>query len=67
MINTIELEVAMKRKKISKKQIAKELKISPMGLYKKMNNITEFKVSEMQKIADILSLNNSLKEIIFFK
>lgn len=66
LINTLELEVAIKRAKLSKKAVANKLNISAMGLYKKINNITEFKVSEMISLANILSLNKETKEVIFF-
>lgn len=64
MTNTLELEVAIKRSGITKRKLAKMLGLSEMGLYKKINNITEFKASEIVKLSEILALKN--KDEIFF-
>lgn len=66
MTNKLEFEVAIIRANLTKKKIAKKLDISPMGLYKKINNITEFKASEISKLASLLNLSYKEKEIIFF-
>lgn len=66
MTNTIELEVAIKRAGITKKELAEQMELSEMGLYKKINNITEFKASEIYKICKILSIKNKDREDIFF-
>ena len=64
MTNTLELEIAIKRSGLTKKEIAKHLGISQMGLYKKIKNITEFKASEISMLADLLNIES--KEQIFF-
>lgn len=64
MTNTVELEVAIKRAGITKRKLAETLGLSEMGLYKKINNITEFKASEIAKLSEILDLPN--KDEIFF-
>lgn len=64
MTNTIELEVAIKRAGFTKRKIAESLNLSDMGLYKKINNITEFKASEISLLCEILSIEN--KDEIFF-
>lgn len=66
MTNTIELEVAIKRAGITKRELAEKLGLSEMGLYKKINNITEFKASEIYKICKILSIQKKDREKIFF-
>ncbi len=67
MTDTLELEIAIKRAGLTKKEIASELGISMMGLYKKINNITEFKASEISKLADLLKIKDyQEKERIFF-
>ncbi|WP_094607771.1 hypothetical protein SPSIL_008610 [Sporomusa silvacetica DSM 10669] len=67
MTNTLELEIAIKRAGLTRKEIANKLGISLMGLYKKINNITEFKASEISKLAELLKINNfKEKERIFF-
>jgi len=64
MTDTIELEIAIKRSGKSKKELAHKLGLSTMGLYKKINNITEFKASEIYILAKLLDIEN--KEKIFF-
>ncbi|QUH28253.1 hypothetical protein [Vallitalea guaymasensis] len=64
MTNTIELEIAIKRSGLTKREIAKQLGLSEMGLYKKIKNITEFKASEIFLLSKILAIND--KEKIFF-
>lgn len=64
MTNTIELEVAIKRAGFTKRKVAESLKLSEMGLYKKINNITEFKASEISLLCELLSIKN--KDEIFF-
>lgn len=46
--------------------IAQELGITVYGLYKKVNNQTEFKASEISKIKQILNLDQNEVEAIFF-
>ena len=67
MTNTLEFEIALKRAGLTKKEVAKYLGLSDMGLYQKINNITEFKASEISKLYILLKLEN-LKEqqTIFF-
>ena len=64
MTDKKELEIAMLRAGVTKHQVAKELGLSDMGLYKKINNITEFKASEIIKIQQMLNIENI--EPIFF-
>lgn len=46
--------------------IAKRIGITYAGLLKKINNETEFKASEIQKLADMLNLSLEEKEEFFF-
>lgn len=64
MTNTKELEIAITRAGITKREIAKRLGLSEMGLYKKINNITEFKASEIKALAEILGITK-IDEIFF--
>lgn len=64
LTNTIELEVAIKRSGLTKRELAKRLGISEMGLYKKIHNITEFKASEIAILIRELNILN-VKEIFF--
>lgn len=66
MTNTIKLEMAIVRSKTTKCLIAQKLGISVMGLYKKINNATEFKASEIAILQDYLQLSKSERDEIFF-
>ena len=46
--------------------IANKLELSREGFYKKLNNQTEFKASEIVKLQDILNLSNKESDKIFF-
>lgn len=64
MTNTTELEVAIKRSGMTKRELAKKLGLSEMGLYKKIHNISEFKASEIALLIDFLKISN-VGEIFF--
>ena len=67
MTNTKEFDVALVRSGITKKEVAKQLGLSEMGLYKKVNNITEFKASELAKLYSLLDLRTmEQQQRIFF-
>lgn len=51
---------------ISMSYIAKKMGISREGLYKKINNISEFKASEIFAIKEILNLSAEERDDIFF-
>ena len=59
--NTLELEVAIKRAGLSKKEVAEHLGLSTMSLHQKINNVREFKASEIAMLYSLLNLN-SLEE-----
>ena len=46
--------------------IAKKIGITREGFYKKLNNETEFKASEISLLQDILRLTNKKRDEIFF-
>ena len=52
---------------ISQAKIARELGITRQGLWKKINNRSEFKQSEIEKLARLLNLDFELNGKIFFK
>lgn len=64
MTNSKELEVAITRAGITKRELAKRLGLSEMGLYKKINNITEFKASEIKALVELLNIED-INEIFF--
>lgn len=67
MTDSIEFEVALKRAGLTKKEVARQLGISEMGLYKKINNITEFKASELSKLYELFKLETiESQQRIFF-
>ena len=48
--------------------LAEQLGLSPYGFAKKLNNVTEFKASEIKILCDILHITSlKEKEAIFFK
>ena len=61
MTNTLLLEIAILKAGLTKKEIARHLGLSVMGLYQKINNVTEFKASEIAQLYDMLKLS-SLEE-----
>lgn len=67
MTNTVEFEVALKRVGLTKRKVAQFLGISDMSLYQKINNVTEFKASEISKLYELLKLNSLVEQQkIFF-
>lgn len=58
------LEYEMKKKKVSKEKMCEELNISRSAFYRKCNGISEFTLSEIQKITDLLDLDSPID--IFF-
>lgn len=56
MTNTLEFEIALLRAGLTKANVTKELGLSTMGLYQKINNLTEFKASEISRLYDLLHL-----------
>ena len=67
MINTLEMEIAIKRAGLTKKQIAKSIGISDTGLIRKIKNHSEFKANEIEKLCSLLHLSDleQLKQIFF--
>lgn len=66
MTNADLLEIALIKCKISKKELAEHIGISHQALYNKLNNVAEFKASEIFKISELLNLSGSERESIFF-
>lgn len=66
MTDSIRLKMAIVRSGLSQRKIARALNLSEMGLYKKINNITEFKASEIETLQTVLNLTVSERDAIFF-
>ena len=64
MTNKEELEIAILRAGLTKHKVAKKLGLSDMGFYKKLNNQTEFKASEIAALQKMLHIK-SINEIFF--
>lgn len=63
MTNTLELNVAIVRSGLTKKEISKMIGLSEQGFQLKINNKTEFKASEIEALCKILKLKD--KSIFF--
>ena len=61
MTDTLKLEMAIRRAGLTKREVARRLSLSEMGLHQKINNVTEFKASEIALLYDLLNLE-SLEE-----
>lgn len=66
MTDTTKLKVAILMAGISHDTIAYQLGIARETLWRKINNITEFKAREIMLLQDILHLSNEERDSIFF-
>ena len=66
MTDSIAFELAVTKARISKRAIADALGISRMSLTRKINNVTEFKASEISLLKTILYLDDQERDKIFF-
>jgi hypothetical protein len=65
MINSAKLREIIKKKGLKYGFIANELGITCYSLKKKIDNETDFKMSEVQELCNILKVNNKLLKEIF--
>lgn len=66
MVNSNILRQTIKNNGIKMKFVAEKLGISPNSLTRKINNQTEFKLSEIEKLSVILTLTEADKTALFF-
>lgn len=67
MTNTALLEEVIKRSGYKKSYIAKMIGLTAYGLAKKINNVNEFKTSEINGLCELLKIDSlEEKERIFF-
>lgn len=66
MTDTKSLKIAIMMSGISQEEIAYQLGITRETLWRKINNITEFKAREIMLLRDILHLSNEQRDAIFF-
>lgn len=60
------LKTAIEESGFRNRFIADKLGLSPEGFYKKLRGETEFKVSEVERITDLLKLTSKKRDDIFF-
>lgn len=66
MTDSVALRSAIEKSGLKYSKIASEIGISSYTLQKKIDNITEFKASEIVKLTSLLSLKRSEVNSIFF-
>lgn len=66
MTDTNALRKSIQESGVSISFIARKIGITREGFYKKMNNETEFKASEISCLKKVLNLTNSERDAIFF-
>lgn len=66
MTDSAALRLAIAKSGLKYGKIAAEMGISPYSLQKKIDNIVEFKASEILKLSSLLSLGESERSCIFF-
>ncbi len=66
MVRSEQLEALIFKSKKTKRDIANQLGITTMSLYKKIHNITEYKASEIEKMRIILNMDKRTRDFIFF-
>lgn len=63
-MNKLELEIAMKKKGVTTKQLCKAIGMSRSAFYRKCNGISEFTIGDINKIVAYLELKTPMG--IFF-
>lgn len=66
MTDTMALRKAIEKSGLKYGRIAEEMGISSYTLQKKIDNIVEFKASEIKKLSSLLSLSDAQRSSIFF-
>lgn len=66
MTDSKELSEVIEKSGLKIIHIASVLGLSREGLYKKINNQTEFKASEIVRLQEILNISNEKRDEIFF-
>ena len=66
LTDSAELRREIKERGLKYSFIAKELGLTPYGLQKKIDNLTEFKASEIDSFTKLLKLTNKRRDEIFF-
>lgn len=66
LTNSNLFRAAVEKAGIKYKFLAKTLGLTPYGLQKKIDNLSEFKASEISRVSETLNLSESDRNSIFF-
>lgn len=66
MVNINEFKAAMVRKGLTAGELAEMIGISRQSLSYRINNAIDFRISEVERISQILGLSLEEKNLIFF-
>lgn len=66
MVDTQRLKEAIKNKGLKLSYVSSQLGLSSYGLARKINNKSDFRVSEALKMTELLSLDAAERDAIFF-
>ncbi len=66
MTNTLKLKAAIAESGMNQEQIAKMLGVSLSTFNYKLNGVSEFKASEIKKLAELLKMKDETMVKIFF-
>lgn len=66
MTNTCDLEAWIKKRRLTRQQLAGLIGISPMSLYRKIHNRSEFRAGEIAAITRVLQLSRKDRDHLFF-
>ena len=67
MTNTELLNETIKESCLKRYALAEQMDLTYQGLLNKINNVSEFKASEIKKLSEILGIDHELRERIFFE
>ena len=66
MTNTCDLEAWIKKRRLTRQQLAGLIGISSMSLYRKIHNRSEFRAGEIAAITRVLQLSRKDRDHLFF-
>ena len=67
MTNTKLLQKTIKECGLKRYALAEQMDLTYQGLLNKINNVSEFKASEIKELSEILGIDHELRERIFFE
>lgn len=60
MTDTLALEMAIRKKGLTKKAVSKHLNLTQQGFLLKLNNVNEFKASEIHRLCNLLDIGSNI-------